>query len=58
MVIYLLKNKNNLIYLENNIFQSSNICKLVIHLIRRLVSINTLSLHVWAIVCTMVCTVQ
>ena len=32
MVIYLLENKKIFIYLDNNIFQSSNICKLVLHL--------------------------
>ena len=44
MVIYRLENKNNFIQLNNNIFQSSNICKLVLHLnlIHRLVNTDTL----------------
>ena len=42
MVICLLENKNNFIHLDNKNFQSSNICKLVLHLIDRLVNTNTL----------------
>ena len=49
MAIYLLENKNSFIHLDNNIFRSSNICKLVLHLIDNLVKTNIL---LWWPLCT------